>query len=162
MLGECIPNAHTAHLGWNSPLGRGAVLKSRYQFTLQPFRSEDNMKSSGKLHLCDWETSAEKSVGLWDFAFLGGKAKLTDIKITSSEPDDSEPVWDRRDRRCSHSSMSWDIYAPDLSAWRKSDETSNCTQWAVKAGSSIHVESQFTPQLGSAGAALSLCSFELF
>lgn len=55
---------------------------------------------------------------------LGEKVKITEIKITSSEYDEFEPVWERQDRRSSHSYMSWDIYAPDLSAWRKSDETS--------------------------------------
>lgn len=115
MLVEC-----TAHLGWNSPLGRGAVLKAKVSLNSQLNPSDQKII---------WNPMENSTCVIWRPQQrhqwgLGEKVKITEIKITSSESDECEPVWERRDRRCSHSYMSWDIYAPDLSAWRKSDETS--------------------------------------
>lgn len=88
---------------------------------------------------------------------LGEKWKITEIKITSSEFDGSEPVWEvgdggKKDARI----VVWACIFM-LQTWVHSVNRTrqvNCTQRAVKEGKSVHAESQFTPQLGSGGASL--------
>lgn len=114
------------------------------------------MKSNGKLHWCGLETSAEKSVGLW-------VRKQRSLKLKSLPLNLMNPSQCERGETEDALIVVWaGIFM--LQTWVHGVNRMrqvNCTQWAVKAGSSIHVESQFTPQLGSAGAALTEQGSEL-
>lgn len=86
----------------------------------------------------------------------GEKRKIAEIKITSSEFDASGPVREMGNRKKDACIVRWACIFT-LQTWVHSVNRIrqvNCTQQAVKAGNRIHVESQFTPQLGSGGASL--------
>lgn len=157
-------HTHTAHLGWNSPLARGAVLKAKASLNshLNPsdqkitWNPMDFIGFHWKLHLCDLETSAEKSVWLW-------VRKQRSLKLKSLPLDLMNQSQCERGETEDVLIVIWaGIFM--LQTWVHGVNRMrqvNCTQWAVKAGSSIHVESQFTPQLGSAGAAVTEQGSEL-
>lgn len=157
-------HTHTVHLGWNSPLGRGAELKAKVSLNSHLNPSDQKIMPNPmdfigfhwKLHLCDLEPSAEKSVGLWVRKQRSLKLKslpLNPMNLSQCERGETEDVL----------IVIWaGIFMPQT--WVHGVNRMrqvNCTQWAVKAGSSIHVESQFTPQLGSGGAAVTEQGSEL-
>lgn len=95
---------------------------------------------------------------------LGEKGKITEIKVSSTEFDGSGLVWEMGNGKKKDACIVIWACIFMLQTWVHSVNRIrqvNCTQRAVKAGNSIHAESQFTPQLGSGGASLQKQGAEL-